>query len=213
MSRIYDAIENSRALAPVGGRLPARPPRLGGAAADAADLPLLRLWQAVETRLADRPRKVVQIVPCGRDEADPGVAVRLARLAGRSMGGGVVVLNDLPGDQEEGGTAGEVAFWPLPGKAGDVRALNPDLLRACWRKLGERAELVVADTPPLQVSPLSLAMAPTVDGVILLVEAERTRAEVARAARDMLLACGANILGVVLNKRRFHIPRRLYDRL
>lgn len=211
MSRIFAAIENARALAPVSGRLPAELGRLPGQAA-ATDLALLRLWQALEARLADRPRKVVQIVSAGADEADPAVAIRLARLAGRSMGGGVVVLNAVDSEtrMDEDGI---VAYGPLPGRGGDARALNPTLLAQYWTRLGKRADLVILDTPAVLVSPLALALAPTADGVILVVEAERTRAAVAEAARDALRAGGANLLGVVFNKRRYHVPKALYDRL
>lgn len=211
MSRIFDAIENARALAPVSGRLPAEVgPPPGGTVA--TDLAMLRLWQAVEARLADRPRKVVQIVPAGSDEADPAVAIRLGRLAGRTMAGGVVVLNGI--DRETRlDEDGSVAYGPLPGRGGDARALNPRLLAQYWDRLGSRADLIILDTPPVLASPLTLALAPTADGVILVVEAERTRMAVAEAARDSLRAGGANLLGVVLNKRRFHVPKGLYDRL
>lgn len=211
MSRIFDAIENARALAPVAGRMPAEIGRPAGGST-ATDLALLRLWQAVEVRLADRPRKVVQIVPVGADEADPAVAVRLARLAGRTMDGGVVVLtgHDSETRRDEDGT---VAYGPLPGRGGDARALNPRLLEHFWDHIGARADLVILDTPPVLGSPLTLALAPTVDGVILVIEAERTRAAVAEAARDSLRASGANLLGVVFNKRRYHVPRGLYERL
>lgn len=211
MSRIFAAIENARALAPVSGRMPAEMGRLPGQAA-ATDLALLRLWQAVEVRLAARPRKVVQIVPVGVEEADPAVAIRLARLAGRSMAGGVVVLNAFESETrlDEDGT---VAYGPLPGRGGDARALNPNLLAQYWDRLGARADLIILDTPSVLVSPLALALAPTADGIILVIEAERTRAAVAEAARDTLRAGGANLLGVVLNKRRYHVPKAIYDRL
>lgn len=211
MSRIFDAIENARALAPASGRLPAEVGRPAGGNT-ATDLALLRLWQALEARLADRPRRVVQIVPAAADAADPAVAVRLARLAGRTMAGGVVVLNSVDRESrvDEDGT---VAYGPLPGRGGDARALNPRLLAQYWDRLGERADLVILDTPSVLASPLTLALAPTADGVILVIEAERTRAAVAEAARDCLRAAGANLLGVVFNRRRYHVPKRVYDRL
>lgn len=211
MSRYFDAVGNARAVVPAAGGLPAGAARMPGAVS-AADLPLLRLWQAVETRLADRPRRVVQIVPCTDDEVDSGVAIRLARLAGRGMMGGVVVLNAITSETRLDDD-GLVAFGPLPGRGGDARMLNPALLRTYWERLAQASDLVVLDSPPLLSSPLAQAMAPTVDGVILMVQAERTRAVIAQAARDVLIACGANILGVVLNKRRYHIPKAVYDRL
>jgi len=208
MSGFSAAIESARALVPVAGGPPVvrPPPRLPGPP-DAGDLPWLRLWQAVEARLPDRPRKVVQIAACAEGEADPAVAARLARLVGRATGGGVVVLNDTP---EAEGNGQPVAFGPLPGRGGDPRALDPRALAAYWRLLLRQARLVIVDTPPVLASPLALAMAPTVDGVILVIEAECTRAAIADAARRALGDCGANLLGVVLNKRRFHVPGRLY---
>jgi len=45
------------------------------------------------------------------------------------------------------------------------------------------------------------------------VEAERTRWEVAENARKSIKSGNGNVLGVVLNKRRYHIPNWLYKRL
>ncbi|MEW5726532.1 MAG: hypothetical protein AB1918_01770 [Pseudomonadota bacterium] len=209
MSRYYDAIRDSRAVTVAGGGVPARG---GTVPVAAADLPLLRLWQAIEARLAGRRRKVVQIAACAEGEADPAVAVRLARLAGRGMAGGVIVLNSVTTETALDDD-GVVAFGPLPGRSGDARALNRPLVEAYWARLAEAADLIILDTPPVLASPLAQALAPTADGVVLVVEAERTRAAVARAARDALVAAGANVLGVVLNKRRLHVPKALYDRL
>ncbi|HTH17301.1 MAG TPA: hypothetical protein VL974_11660 [Magnetospirillum sp.] len=211
MSRIHDALENARALIPADGRAIAEPPRLPGGVA-ASDLPLLRLWQAVEVRLAGKASRVIQIVPCGEDEHDPAVAVRLARLAGRSLGGGVLLLNQVESEtrMDDGG---EVALGPLPGRAGDPRALNSRLLGAYWQALADKAELIILDTPPVLSSPLSQALAPTVDGVILVVEADRTCTAHALEAKQALQGGGANILGVVLNKRRNYVPKALDRRL
>lgn len=211
MSCFFDAIETARSLATGDGREVSDLPRLPGQVVG-TDLPMLRLWQMIEVKLADRPRRVVQIAPCGEGEHDPAVALRLARLAGRSMSGGVLLLNQIESESRMDDD-GVVALGPLPGRAGDARALNPKLLAEYWSRLAERAELIILDTPPVLSSPLAQALAPTVDGVILVVEAERTRAGLALAAKQALSSAGANILGVVLNKRRYHVPKPLYDRL
>ena len=212
MSRIHDALENARALVPTGpGGAIAEPPRLPGAVA-AHDLPLLRLWQAIETRLPDKPCRVIQIAACAPSEHDPAVAVRLARLAGRALGGGVLLLNGVESETRLD-EDGQIALGPLPGRAGDARALNPRLLAAYWQRLAEQAELIILDAPPLLSSPLAQALAPTVDGVVLVVEADRTRAADALEARRALETGGATILGVVLNKQRKTLPRALHDRL
>jgi hypothetical protein len=208
MTRFHHAIENARALAPRRGGSLAEPPRLPGQVT-ASDLPMLRLWQAMEAKLAHCPRRVIQIVPCGAAEHDPAVAVRLARLAGRAMGGGVLLLNHIESESRVDDDG--MALGPLPGRSGDARALNPQLLKDYWERLAGRADLIILDTPSVLSSPLAQALAPTVDGVILVVEAERTRSEVALAAKDALTLAGANILGVVLNKRRYHVPKPIYD--
>lgn len=48
------------------------------------------------------------------------------------------------------------------------------------------------------------------DGVVLVVECERTRWEVVRDAKERLTKAGGKILGVALNKRRYYIPKALY---
>ncbi len=203
MSRLFDAVSSARALVP-------RQPGLSAVAHAPDELPLLRLWQAVEARLGERVPKVIQIAACVEGEADSSVAMGLVRLAGRAGGRGVLLLDAVrtraAGDRE-------VAFGPLPGRSGDARQLRPDLLRKLWSTLGGQADLIVLDSPPVLGSALTLALAPTVDGVVLLVEAERTRDAVAIAARDALTAAGAEVIGVVLNRRRFHVPKAVYDRL
>jgi Mrp family chromosome partitioning ATPase len=52
----------------------------------------------------------------------------------------------------------------------------------------------------------SCFLAEKMDGVILVVEAERTKAEVVRKIRKDLESTGVNILGVVLNKKKNYIP-------
>lgn len=208
MSRMFDAIENARALAPVSGGRGLSVPILPGS----TDLPLLQLWQAIEVKLAGRPRRVVQITACAEGEHDSAVAVRLARLAARTLSGGVLLLNPVESETRLDDD-GALTWGPLPGRSGDARALNPHLLDEYWNCLAERADLIVLDTPPVLSSSLSQALAPTADGVVLVVESERTRAAIAQAAKRALEAGGANILGVVLNRRRHHVPKPLYDRL
>jgi Mrp family chromosome partitioning ATPase len=51
------------------------------------------------------------------------------------------------------------------------------------------------------------------DGVVLVVEAEKTRWEVAEQAKRTLEDSGARVLGAVLSRRQFHIPAAFYGLL
>ena len=52
-----------------------------------------------------------------------------------------------------------------------------------------------------------------VDGVILVSQAGKSRQRVAFRAKSELEATGANILGVVLNRRKHYIPEWIYRKL
>ena len=69
---------------------------------------------------------------------------------------------------------------------------------------------VLVDLPPVLDTPDASLLASSLDGVLLVLEAEGTRWEVAREARHRLEAAGAKVIGAVLNKQPHHIPNWLY---
>jgi Mrp family chromosome partitioning ATPase len=46
-----------------------------------------------------------------------------------------------------------------------------------------------------------------------VIEAGKTRKQVALRAKEDLEQAGGNLLGVVMNKRKYHIPDWIYKRL
>jgi len=82
-----------------------------------------------------------------------------------------------------------------------------------WRKLRSRFDEIVLDVPSAARSRLGLVCAPFADGVLVVLEAERTRAPVAERLIANLRALRANVVGTVLNKRRFYVPDAVYRRL
>jgi protein-tyrosine kinase len=74
-------------------------------------------------------------------------------------------------------------------------------------------DLIVVDGPAPAESVDSLLLSRVADGCVLVVEAERTRWQVAENVKQRVAKHGGQVLGVVLNKRRHHIPRVVYDRL
>jgi capsular exopolysaccharide synthesis family protein len=82
-----------------------------------------------------------------------------------------------------------------------------DLLAVCR----EQYTLSIFDAPPVMDYNATALLAAATDGAILVVEAERERWEVTQRATSLMQDAGARVLGAVLNKRKFHIPRFLYD--
>ena len=82
------------------------------------------------------------------------------------------------------------------------------------KELRHNFEFVVVDLPPAaDTSSLGYLLAGALDGVVLVVECEGTRMDAARKAKENLLREKANILGVILNKRRRRVPGWLYSRV
>jgi len=81
------------------------------------------------------------------------------------------------------------------------------------QEASERFDYVILDTPPLPSFAESKVICPKVDGVVLVVGAGKTRRQVAQRAKKELEESGGNVLGVVINRRKFHIPKWIYERL
>jgi len=79
--------------------------------------------------------------------------------------------------------------------------------------LKERYKLIVIDIPALQPAPCAFHLCRLCDRVLLVIEAERERWEVADSMKRRLVAARVPIAGVVLNKRRFPVPQWLYRTL
>jgi Mrp family chromosome partitioning ATPase len=60
---------------------------------------------------------------------------------------------------------------------------------------------------------MSIELAKHFNGIVLVVEAERARREVVKQSITKISRAGSTIFGVVLNKRRYYVPKWAYNRL
>ena len=91
--------------------------------------------------------------------------------------------------------------------------LASDGMRARLSELRERFDYVLIDAPPLSASTSAMLLGKLTDGVVMVVEANTTRREVARKAKSDFNAFEVPLLGTVLNNRDFPIPKYLYAKL
>ena len=91
--------------------------------------------------------------------------------------------------------------------------LSPAQWLAIITDLRRSFEFIVVDSPALERAFTSIMLAPHLDATAIVVAAESTRATAVRKLRDRLSEVGGETAGVVLNKRRFHVPRAAYERL
>jgi Mrp family chromosome partitioning ATPase len=100
--------------------------------------------------------------------------------------------------------------WP----AGEVPQLfASDRLRSRMRELRGEFDYVLIDAPPISSCADAVLLGHLADGAILVLEANSTRRETARMAKETFEAANVNLLGAILNNRTFPIPEALYRKL
>lgn len=139
----------------------------------------------------------------------------LARMASRPSGWGVrgFATGCAGATDAMQRIVGQEGVWMMLGEKVDVPAPILGATASRLHLLTDLYPYVVVDLPPVLEYPDVVSMGRGIDGVLLVLEAERTRWQVARAAKDRLASVGIPLLGAVLNKRPRYIPDWLYRRL
>ncbi len=88
--------------------------------------------------------------------------------------------------------------------------LSSDRLKALLAQLRKEFDYVLINVSAVILDGAASLWGPLVDGVILVVEANLTRREVARKAKESLESANVRLLGAVLNNRTFPIPETIY---
>lgn len=99
-----------------------------------------------------------------------------------------------------------LSFSVIAAGAASSAPMDFELLESLLERLRPQFDFIVIDGPPINSYADSSILATKVDGVILVVEADRTPVTDAETAKRQLDRVGSRILGVVLNRRRSYIP-------
>ena len=243
MTKIYDALKRAeeergeKAAASTGPAIQSeRKPR-----SESLRQRLISVYQAIETGLPGKPSRTILFVSSRPGEGASKLVRELAVLASGELGQRVALIDagrGAGGHHEHFGIQLEAGFDDVVSGLRQLEAVMQEvdgggLFLGCIaaghapsstvladpkfedivKELRERFSLVLFDAPPLAESSDALVMVPASDGVIMVIEAERTRWQVAQNAKERMAIQGANILGVILNRRRFHIPQFIYKML
>ena len=140
----------------------------------------------------------------------------LFRRLGVQAGPGLaeLILDDLSAaDVVQAGPAPNLSVITAGGRCDAAAVYESPFLASTIETLKTSYDLVIFDLPPTIDSKGGLRLASMLDGVLLVLEAERVRWQVAEHAAQTLLRTQCRLLGSVLNKSRRHIPGWLYRRL
>ena len=79
-----------------------------------------------------------------------------------------------------------------------------------WMKLKDRFDLILIDSSSDLNSNDSIALSKSADGVVIVLEAEISKKRTVKNIIKRVSSNGGTILGVILNKRKYHIPKYFY---
>jgi len=240
MTKIYEALEQAsedRSGSGVPMPSPSKLPR-------GLEEKLLSLYQRIETLVEDKPSRIVEFVGVQTGEDSSILTCEFAKLVAARLGKRVLLLATTPcryirqvfrgtdvrgwEDVVEGDVAIDEVIRPLEDTSVSVglmaasSSMLPSIvaspnLAATIEHLRERFDLILIDspnTPPLGVSPEAALLSSVSDGVVLVLEAGKTRWQVAKfAGISSITSHQGRILGVILNKHRFIIPNFIYQKL
>ncbi len=202
---------------------------------------MLSLHKVIDTMLPERGNRVLQFIGSRPGEGTSTIAREFARIAAERIGRSVLLMDAdrFQGTQSEFYSVASKYGWVnVLQESGDIGCAvyrvgasdlfispaanssvsTPELFNSprfeeFWKNLKLKFDFVLIDSPPLTTSPDALAIASKVDGVILVLEAEKTKWQTASHVKEQIERVGGKILGVVFNKRRYYIPQSIYKYL
>ncbi|MDE1174015.1 MAG: hypothetical protein PW790_10140 [Parvibaculaceae bacterium] len=165
---------------------------------------------------------LIDLGPLGPDSQAEALKVRLARhhaiqahKESRDYTGRPSLIPAMPTLEQHGGLyhIGQTGLYVTVAVSEDEAIAPGSQWSAIFAAARRGFDLVIVDSPALDSSYCSVVLAPLVDTTLITLAAESTRLGVAQNLRDRLMLAGGNIAGVILNKRRFHIPASIYSRI
>ncbi len=212
------------------------PPPLVG---DRGDL-YQSLVRQIARRCAADESRVIGVTSCTHGEGATTVATNLAKSAARSDPSRVLLIDgntEHPALHHEFSTPGAKGWRHLLTGDSSVEdaiqatqwknlslitggtevpataSVNPIAVAHVLEQLRESFEWVIVDLPPANPTTSCFSVAQALGSLLLVLEAEGVRGPVARRVCEQFQRDGVNLVGIVLNKRRSHIPNWLYRRL
>ena len=135
-----------------------------------------------------------------------------------------MLLNGRYMSAEDSGSAGTAQLYGGGASANLWQTHRADGSRDSWHGIQTRLAIylenlrreyryILIDCPSLEEAEHAVVLAPLVDGVVLVVEANRTQKEQFLYADRAIENAGGRILGHVLNKRNYAIPDWLHRKM
>lgn len=238
MSNLFDALEQARRERHEGDATASRSPVSGlviepeHVSDTSINADIVNMFVAIDEQLKGNAN-IIQLISTHHGEGVTYVAERFAKVAAELMNRRVLLL-EVSEHAVDGDAARLLLEWQetlrsitergntlLPGSGSVVRGSVP--LEICYKQLRQGSsvlsdlkscfDLTLLDTPSAAIEPHSIELTRYSDVVVIVLEAERTRSFALESLQDKISQHSRALVGVVLNKRCFHIPTGLYSKL
>ncbi len=192
-----------------------------------SDNELLRLYRKIDA-LVPVPNKVIQFIGVDTGEGSAHLAREFSWLVASNENQRVLLVDANPSEGAERAflrlpstvaPAGWQEIAELPAKGihryeqtnlyvnpFSVNGFSRERLEAFIEKSRAHFGLIVIDCGAVMDSQAELIVSPHIDGTLLVIEADHTPMDVAEAVVDQVRSLNGNILGVLFNNFREHIP-------
>jgi Mrp family chromosome partitioning ATPase len=199
---------------------------------------MISLHHSIESVLLEPRKKIIQFIGSTEGEGTSTIVREFARVSALRFGETVLLMdadpygparslffNQKPGcgwnEVVQKGDPIDKALYQIENTSLFVTPVSrtsvpayqtfdsPEML-TFLEEVRKRFDLVLIDSSPANTSPDGLGLSQKVDGIVLVVEAEKTRWPVVESVKERITKRGGKILGIVLNKRRYHILNFIY---
>ncbi len=201
---------------------------------------MILLYQNINSLLTDFPKKIIQFIGSSRGEGTSTVTRQFAKVSTSKLDKSVLLLDARSnschttffGIKPKGGVAEVISndrsIEDVLHQIGNSKlfigqlSLNGDYVTSIlgspqiddiFKELKQKFDFILIDSPSADTSSDIISISKKVHGVVMVVAAEHTRWQKINAAKEKITKNGGNIIGVVLNKRKYYIPEFIYKRL
>ncbi|MBU5614635.1 P-loop NTPase family protein [Geomonas azotofigens] len=237
MSNIFDALEQARRerhkddpLLPDVGGVGSTPPNKAGADS-VTDAEIVGMFARIQEGL-NAGGWIMQLISSQAGEGVSSVTERFAKVSSELQNQNVLVVKLGDGPQTDR-QLNSYSRWheisennEVPvrqpqskGVLTEVRVLFEDCIKQLKKdpnlanRLKTHYDIVFFDSPSIEVEPHSVELTRYADVVVIVLESEKTKAFALQSLKEKITHNSDALLGVVLNKRCFHIPCGLYSKL
>ncbi|CBL46099.1 Hypothetical protein HDN1F_25160 [gamma proteobacterium HdN1] len=106
----------------------------------------------------------------------------------------------------------ELHFMPIgQAEMKGFKDIQKENFNSLLHRLRRQFGYIIFDASPVHDRRETLALVSCFDGVALVVEANKTRHEIAAAAIETIRQAGGKMSGVLMNRRKYFIPQTLYN--